>query len=520
MGSLAHEFGPTWSLSTGIEHWGVKLIHRLTCEEMLFQCRTVARSAAVLLFRTPRVPVVSISAGFQHKPRSRCFAGGGAAPPPRHSVAGTDDSGGPGRSFRRFKFFAAISLLCCFLKKSLQLERLRPDTTSMSVQANRPLHSNNNQDTDTTESIARLRRLVRDIITEQLFLKKQLRVPRHNASSPFPCHFSAAPPLRRFGSCDDQALHNVVCLSHWLNVRWEGDSRQERTCARHAHSHGSNPTATLHTNAVADLDNDMRLMGHFISSANGFNLLQLQLRKTFYDCLTVLITPIGPRFSDYLSQNNPCEGDDPALIQRASSIQIIQRLIVLVIARIVDVLSQYSPTVCTGFSRGVALRVVQGPASLDVGLYERKRTVQDHAGMASSGSLQPKPLVAIAHATTRFMHRMSAGIVVCGVGTCNAQSHGTGPATFAAREQSTFRSARDLLTLACNGVLSFSCSWRYMVIDHANRNVWMEVPGMSKISGPQSSGTSYFHFCSEAFCMPERRSQHEWRIFSLCMCQL
>lgn len=285
---------------------------------MQSQCRTVARSAAILLRRAPR-PVLSYSAAFHHKRRSIGCAGGGAGSPPRKSLAGKDDGGGPGRNFRGFKLLAAISLLCCLLKKPLHLEKFFPLATSaVSAQANRSLHSNN-QDIDAPESIARLRRLMKEVITEQLLLKKQLRVSSHTASSQFPCQVNSAPPLRRLGGRNYQQHHEVLCLSHCMNVRWKSKSRQGQSCAKHADCSGSNPTTTLHTTAVASLDNDFLLLGRFLSASDGFHLLQLQLKKTFYDCLTVILTPIGPRFSDILSHSNPCEGSNPALSQGASN---------------------------------------------------------------------------------------------------------------------------------------------------------------------------------------------------------
>lgn len=101
----------------------------------------------------------------------------------------------------------------------------------------------------------------------------------------------------------EQAADNSRWISHCLDLKWDEHSQMTQCSSM------CNPIAQLHTCALVDLGHNISMMGRFVLSAEGFHLCQLHIHRVFCNVIAVLLSPVGPRFTDVIEQNRVISGE-------------------------------------------------------------------------------------------------------------------------------------------------------------------------------------------------------------------
>ena len=226
-------------------------------------------------------------------------AGGGEGPPPAHRGCTADDPGSPKRGSQAHLRFAMITVALVFAEKFRRFCCLVRTPATLEMHKLRSEHV----DQVDIDHIASIRRILRDLMADQVAMKKELhRSRRLHSTMGFVCTMPVLQSDALNGMSDE--CSRSILLRHCLDVRWPWASR---SCGNDVQCLA--PEACLHTHAVADLDHGILLTGRTILSAHGFSLGQMQFRKKFSECLHLVVSPIGLGFYELAHEHLHGSGD-------------------------------------------------------------------------------------------------------------------------------------------------------------------------------------------------------------------
>lgn len=412
----------------------------------------VSRAASSTSFGRTERPLLRSLPACINRNSSRCGSnGGGKGSPPASRSVDADDHGYPRRTCQSHMRFVVTVTVLVFIEK---LRRLRcANLRNLRAAPASAVHGQSSEyrasrQKDSVDNMVRLKRVLRDALAEQLSIKRQV----------YRLHNTGSAVIRSRASLALQTGHGFdivpkqrssAIVTRRLDVRWNGAWVSPRFCRQRPAA-----PSCLHASAVVELDHGVHLMGHSVVYAHKFYLWQLRLQKTFFRCLSIFISPIGPTFSDVAQEGRVIPGKTSLHI---GCVEVSKKWcsIDTVITSgwlNADCALKFPAIMACTFSRGAAMRFDTALTSIAAAVYCGKHVLQrsiEGEQLGRNSQCLQSPAIAVIQTGVKLMHNVSAGMIWCcaGIRRSPAAWH-TRAHVPAAREEMAFANRH-----SCDGAL-------------------------------------------------------------------